>query len=669
MLRSHTASPARLGTVLLVAFLAIPTLAPAQTPTGRNVILFIADGLRRGSVTPEDMPTFARLRASGTDFRNSHSVFPTFTTANASVIATGHGLGDTGDFSNVIYPGILNTQLNVATATGSITPFLEADDVLADLNSYYDGNYLGEQTLLAVAHSKGFSVASVGKLGPTAIQQIASVARTDYGTLRPSNAIIIDDATGQATGVPLPIDITAAIDKAGLSLDAPLRTNGYTDTSTSSNGFSGDAVTPGTRLANVTQQQWFTDVTTQVLLPRFASANKPFVLVFWSRDPDGTQHNQGDSLQNLAPGINGDTSKRGLRNADNCLKQLLDWLDQHPAVKANTDVLVTSDHGFATISRHQLDREGAQTASPSAALDYEPSGKEKPQPAGNLPTGFLAVDLALWSHLRLFDPAVRATTGDSVYAELALSGEKSHHPATGSALLGERIRHLDGSDASLIIASNGGSDLLYVPTKDPEIVHNTLKILADLDYVGGIFVDDAFCPSPSDCPGALPLSAIGLKGATHLPTPSIVVTYKVFNRIPGDLQTAAQISDTNLQTGQGMHGGFGRDSTWNNMAAIGPDFKSGFVDDQASGNIDLAPTIAAILGFDLPSKGSLKGRVMAEAMPNAKPSSDSPHKLLISAPAANGRSTVLEYQQTQGVSYYDRACFITPGKTTPSCND
>ena len=53
MLRFHIASPARLGTALLVAFVAVPMLAPAQAPTGRNVILFIADGLRRGSVTPE----------------------------------------------------------------------------------------------------------------------------------------------------------------------------------------------------------------------------------------------------------------------------------------------------------------------------------------------------------------------------------------------------------------------------------------------------------------------------------------------------------------------------------------------------------------------------------------------------------------------------------------
>ena len=34
-----------------------------------------------------------------------HSLFPTFTMANASGMATGHYLGDTGDFSNTIYTG------------------------------------------------------------------------------------------------------------------------------------------------------------------------------------------------------------------------------------------------------------------------------------------------------------------------------------------------------------------------------------------------------------------------------------------------------------------------------------------------------------------------------------------------------------------------------------
>src|SRR5450755_4591278 len=88
--------------------------AVPQTARKHNVIIFVADGLRRGSVNAQDMPTFLKVRAAGVDFQNSHSVFPTFTTANASVIATGHGLGDTGDYSNTLYPGTWLAKPDVA---------------------------------------------------------------------------------------------------------------------------------------------------------------------------------------------------------------------------------------------------------------------------------------------------------------------------------------------------------------------------------------------------------------------------------------------------------------------------------------------------------------------------------------------------------------------------
>jgi arylsulfatase A-like enzyme len=62
--------------------------------------LFVADGLRPGSVNAKDAPTLDALREQGVSFLNSHSLYPTFTTPNASAIATGHYLGDTGDFAN-----------------------------------------------------------------------------------------------------------------------------------------------------------------------------------------------------------------------------------------------------------------------------------------------------------------------------------------------------------------------------------------------------------------------------------------------------------------------------------------------------------------------------------------------------------------------------------------
>ncbi|HWB31927.1 MAG TPA: alkaline phosphatase family protein [Acidobacteriaceae bacterium] len=635
----------------------------AQPKPKHNVIIFVADGLRRGSVNAQDTPALMKVRTSGVDFENSHSVFPTFTTANASAIATGHGLGDTGDYSNTLYPGVWLAKPDPSAVSGTITPFLESDDVLANMNAVFKGNYLGERTLLTAAHQAGFNVASIGKLGPTAIQQNDRIAWDQTGFLNSDGATIIDDSTGHAGGFVLSEEMMDALHDAGLPQEAPTRSNGFAEGSQWNNGFAGDAQTSGTLDANRIQQQWFADVTTKVLLPKFASESKPFVLLFWSRDPDGSQHNQGDSLQNLKPGINGQTSERGVRNADHCLQQLLAWLDAHPAVKASTDVLVTSDHGFATISRREIAVDGTQTAEVSALMTYGLSGKAKPEPEGTLPPGFLAVDLAIREHMRLFDPAVRATGGASAYAEVTLGGDQSQYPSTGSALLGETVKQVDGSDAKLIVAANGGSDLIYIPSQSAELVRSTLDVLAQLDYVGGIFVDDKFCASPSACPGALPMSAIGLEGASSVPRPAIVVSFKDFHQTAGDLQSAAQVADTTLQEGQGNHGGFGREETWNNMAAMGPDFKSGFVDGSPMGNIDIAPTLAHILGIEMPSAGTLKGRVVTEALAGGTRPESSAQKSLLSAPGAGGVRTMLEYQEQNGVRYLDDACLV--GKEAP----
>jgi hypothetical protein len=525
------------------------------------------------------------------------------------------------------------------------------------MNHTFGGNYLGERPLLSVAREKGISVASVGKVGPTAIQINDLVSWDDSGILRSNDAVVIDDSTGQQNGVRLPEAVYDAIGKAGLPTEAPTRNNGFGDNSQWNNGFTGDAVTPGTLTANYVQEQWFTDVTTKVLLPSFAAANKPFLLLFWSRDPDGTQHNNGDSLQQLTPGINGDTARRAVQNADHCLARLLEWLDANPAIRATTDVIVTSDHGFATISRREIAADGTQTSEPSALVDYEMSGKEKAEPKGTLPNGFLAMDLAIRAHMRMYDPAVRATVGSSVYAELAVGGERSQHPSTGSALLGDTVRAIDGSDARVIVAGNGGSDLLYVPSGDTGLVHTLVDILSQLDYVGGIFVDDRFCPTYSTCRGALRLSDIGLVGSSRVPRPSIVVTFKEFYRSPDSLLSGVQIADTSLQEGQGNHGGFGRDQTLNNMAAMGPDFRSG-VDALPMGNIDIAPTVARILGFSLPSTGKITGRVLEEALKAGRDSAAHPLQVQRSRPANNGRSTLMEYQEYGGVRYLDRACLV-----------
>src|SRR5260370_17128163 len=105
----------------IAAFLGLltaPALAQSQ-PRPHNVVLFIADGLRPGMVDERTAPAMTQLMARGVRFSNTHSLFPTFTTANASGIATGPQLGDTGDLSHPIH-----TRSPLQTPPAHATPAL-----------------------------------------------------------------------------------------------------------------------------------------------------------------------------------------------------------------------------------------------------------------------------------------------------------------------------------------------------------------------------------------------------------------------------------------------------------------------------------------------------------------------------------------------------------------
>src|SRR5450432_564996 len=186
------------------SLLVLSGAASAQNGTPHNLILFVPDGLRGRIVTPQTAPAMAELRDKGVNFRNSHSLFPTFTTANASGMATGHHLGDTGDFSNTIFTGY-----PVGPADGSVTPFLEVDPVIVDVDEHFGGDYLNEETLLKMARAKGYSTAALGKLGPTLIFDHTDKIGTDG-----LHSIVIDDATGGKSGVPLSPEMQAALTKA-----------------------------------------------------------------------------------------------------------------------------------------------------------------------------------------------------------------------------------------------------------------------------------------------------------------------------------------------------------------------------------------------------------------------------------------------------------------------
>ena len=666
--------PLLLGAIILSS-VGVPA-ASAQGREGRprrNVIVVVMDGLRAEAVNPSDAPTMTALRTRGVHFANSHALFPTFTTPNAAAIATGHYPGDTADFSNFLFAGFPIFDGRPPSFTGrspgTLTPFIEENQVLGDIDAHVPGgNFLGEEALLAAGRRHGFQTAAVGKLGPTLIQDVTQ-GNPVSGAFATPDTVVIDDRTGSPTGLPLAPAIQAALQAAGLPLVAPPRTQP-----------AGNNVTPGTREANVAQQRYFTDAITRAILPAFRQrqaafpAGRGFILVYWSRDPDGTQHNQGDSLGSLVPGINGPTSRAAIRNADDNLRQILDYIQSNPDLAATTDVFVTADHGFSTVSKRDLDASGQRfTRSYAATRTYrDPSGRQEVT-AGSLPPGFVAIDLAKALGLPLFDPDSRITVeGRAVYQSVDPTIEQPTatarpRPATGHGLIGGTGR-VGGpteapTDARIVVAANGGSDLIYVPDHDPALVRQIVTILAGQDYTGGIFVDDTY----GEIPGALPLSAIslksGLKSGPALPTPAVVLNFRSFATDPGNrYMTAVEITDNNLQHGQGMHGSFSRADTYNFMAAAGPDFKTGFVDVAPVGNADIAITLAHVLGIELQAKGPLSGRVIQEALVQGGEAPSAEHYLRVSARAPGSAfRTALLYQLLGPHRYADEACFTELG--------
>jgi Type I phosphodiesterase / nucleotide pyrophosphatase len=602
--------PLLLGTAILQIVLAqtmldAPALAQTQPARPHNVVLFIADGMRARMVDDNTAPTMAAIARDGVNLRNGHALFPTFTMANASGMATGHMLGDTGTFSNTIYTGF-----EVPGAGSSLTPFLESDVVLGDVDEHFAGNYLDEATILMLARDKGYSTASVGKIGPALV--------FDPTERSGEQTILIDDATGTPKGIPLSAEMTERLKAVSLPLVAPTR---------GPNGMPGNVSKPGTLSANVVQQDYFASVTTRVILPMFKERNRPFVVVFWSRDPDGTQHNQGDSLNALTPGINGPTSLASIRNADDDLARLRSTLSELGLLDS-TDIIVTADHGFSTISKE------SQTSS-TVKIKFSDALP------GHLPYGFVALDLAHALNLPLIDP-------DDGYKVIG----ENQHPKNGNGLIGG-----DRTKPKVVVAANGGSDLIYIPDGDKAMAKRIVDALLTQDYVSGIFVDSKL----GKFPGTLSLDAIALEGSAITPHPAIAISFRSFDTVCGEpVRCTVEVADTVLQQGQGMHGSFSRGDTWNYMAMQGPDFKSQFTDPAPASNADIGRTIAHLMHLDESDKGKLVGRVLSEALPGgALPEVSS--RVIASDPAVNGLVTVLNMQQVGETRYFDAAGF--PGRT------
>jgi arylsulfatase A-like enzyme len=133
--------------------------------------------------------------------------------------------------------------------------------------------------------------------------------------------------------------------------------------------------------------------------------------------------------------------------------------------------------------------------------------------------------------------------------------------------------------------------------------------------MGAIFVDDRY----GAIPGTLPESAIRARNAAER-NPDVIASYDFDEETPVRGARGIEYAGGLLGTSyRGMHGSFSPRDVHNTLIAAGPDFKAKFKDSLPTANVDVAPTVAEILGLALPGAD---GRALREALRGSASPSD-----------------------------------------------
>lgn len=253
----------------------------------RRVLLMVWDGLRPDLVSEQVTPNLHGLAARGVRFAGSHAVYPTVTRVNAAAIATGMLPVRHGIANNLF---CLPEQLPGRVINTGLATDLEL------LRPVRSGRVLPARTLGEYIHEAGGRsvIVSSGSPGSTLLQHPEAMACDD---------VIFHPAF-----------------QVGLSLAEVEQRYG--------------ALPPKT-MPNTAQNRYITRLIADYLLAEVA----PVYLAFWHCDPDHTQHQHG---------IGHPETVRSLRDADENLGTILTALDRL-GLAGETDVLITSDHGFSTV--------------------------------------------------------------------------------------------------------------------------------------------------------------------------------------------------------------------------------------------------------------------------------------------------------------------------------
>ena len=612
---------------LLVPFACMAALAgsahaAAPAPYHR-IIVFVWDGMRPDAISAQDTPNLLALSQRGVFFTDNHSTYPTFTMANASSFATGAFPGPIGFYGNSFYaPGGEGLNAKGEAADFQDPIYTEDYAVLRDLDRHEDGALLEVPTLLATAHTAGLTTAVIGKSGPAFLQdyKLPNIGGTN---------VLLDENTVlplafakelQGAGYKLPAHTAFTYDARQLQLrednDVPTEAGKLVKLK---DGVTSDATAAGETTPGPANA-WMMQVYLDEVLPK----HRPDVSIVWLRNPDTTQHQYGVGSPEFHLALQAQDALLGKLEAK--LREL--------GMAQDTDLIVVSDHGHSNVA-------GPAALFPLRAIndgrvagidrDWGFSVSGSVRMADDLThAGFHAYDgegciyAPVMSGIRADGTPLHPTRYDDDGRVCGKPG-----PYTTPSYVVPDVLPKD----AVVIAPNDGTDYLYVPTHDAAVVKRVVRFLQSRNVVNTVFVAKRY----GAIPGTLPAEAVHLDNARR--GPDIIISYAwdadaVVQGFPG-----TEVGTVSTERGQ--HGSFSPRDVHNTLIASGPDFRQAMRDPLPSGNVDVAPTLAALLNLPLPTA---QGRVLHEALTGvlARPLSDYAVKPAAIHPAqpATGLKTV-----------------------------
>jgi arylsulfatase A-like enzyme len=585
-------------TAVLIALLEMTSGLWAQQqetgPAARRVIIFVWDGLRTDDLTPDITPNYFALARSGVVFADHHAVYPTFTMMNSASIATGTYPGVHGFYGNVVYaPSARGKNAKGTDIDFSAPAFIEDFGVVEAVRDSYRGKLTLVSTLLQAAQAKGLTTAAVGKFGAAFIQ--------DYKR----GGIILDEDAAipltfakelQQAGYPLPRNTGNAYEAGALILakdngdpTAPIPSGRLKD---------GQTGNPLDRSGALSRRGfgYLTDVFVNYILPN----KKPDLTIFWSKEPDATSHAYGPGTYN---------SIDATRMNDEILGRVLEKLRQLGWAES-TDIIITQDHNHSTVS-------GDVTHYPLRAIVDRDVGAHDPH--GYSVSGFVrTAELLTRDGLKAYDgatcrdiPILSGITADGTH--LYPNQDDGHGNICGRAQKYTSPSYVVPKPipaGAVVVAVNAGSDYLFVPDGNINTVEAAVTSLQSRLQFGAIFVSDRH----GQIAGPLPMSLIKTETSGNGRAPDIIVSFSFDEDVT--VAGKAGVSYASSVNRRGDHGSFSPTDTHISLMASGPDFKSGLRDPLPTGNVDIAPTVARILKFDMPA---VQGRVLEEALQGGPP--------------------------------------------------